>query len=60
MSGSNVVGAKAGGIVDKLLELDFAVTQNVRIGCAPALVFTQKVLKYVVPVLGGKVCRMQF
>ena len=59
MTGGDQVGAQSQGVIEKGLELDLAVTEDIRIRRAPGLVFGQKVLEYVIPVLGGKVGGMQ-
>ena len=59
MTGGDQVGAEAQGIVEEGFELDLAVTQDVRVRCAPGLVFGQEVLEHVVPVFCGEVDGVQ-
>ncbi|KPX61431.1 Uncharacterized protein ALO39_05535 [Pseudomonas syringae pv. lapsa] len=59
MACSNKVGAEHQCVVEKRLELDFAVTQDVRVRRAPGLVLFKEVLEDVVPVLGREVGRVQ-
>jgi hypothetical protein len=55
MTGSDGVRAQAHGVVQKGFELDFGVAQDIRVGRAPGLVFTQKLGKYAVFVVSGKI-----
>ena len=59
MTRRNQVGAQHQRIIQEGLELDFPVAQDVRVGRAPRLVLLEKVLKNIVPVLGGEVCGVQ-
>ena len=60
MSGRNKVGAQHFGILKEGFELYFAIAEDVRIRCSACFVFMQKVLEYVVPVLCGEVCLVEF
>src|SRR5690606_5436197 len=59
VAGGDQVAAQHGRILKKDFELDFPVTEDVRIGCAPGFVFRQKMLKHIVPVLSGEVGGVQ-
>lgn len=59
VASSNQVGTEDHRVVEERLELDLAVTQDVRVRCAAGLVFGQEVLEHVVPVLGGEVGGVQ-
>ena len=52
--------AKAHGVVQKCLELDLRVTQDVRVGRAPRLVFGQKLGKHTIFVFSSKVDVLDF
>ena len=55
MAGGDFLGPQAHGVVQKGLELDFGVAQDVGVGRAPAAVFAQEFGKHPVLVLCGKV-----
>ena len=55
MSGSNFYGAKFFGMLQESLELDFAVTQDVGVGCPACAVFGEEFLKSIFPVFGSKI-----
>src|SRR5690554_6054984 len=59
VTGGDQIGTQQLGILKKCLELDLAVAEDIRVGSAPGLVFFQKVLEYIVPVLGRKVGTVQ-
>jgi hypothetical protein len=55
VSGGNLFGTQAHGMVQKGLELDLGIAQHIGVGRAPGLVFAQEFGKHAVLVLGGKV-----
>ena len=55
MTGRNFVRADLHRVIQKRLELDFGVAQNVGVGRAAGLVFAQKFSEHAVFVVGGKV-----
>ena len=55
VAGGNFLGAQAHGVVQKSLELDFGVAQDVGVGRAAGLVFAQELGEHAVFVVGGKV-----
>ena len=59
MAGRDEIGAEITGIVEKSLELDFLVAQDVGVRRAPCRVLGQEHLEHMIPVLGGKVHRLQ-
>ncbi len=52
MAGGDSIGPEGQGMIEKRLELDLLVAQHIRVGCAPGLVFVQKILEHPVPVFG--------
>jgi len=55
VAGSNIVRAQGDSVVQKRLEFDFLVAEDVRVGGATGLVFSQKMFEYPVPVLSSKI-----
>ena len=53
------VGTQDLGVVEKYLKFDFAVTEDIRVGCATGAVLFEKVLEDIVPVISGKISRVQ-
>ena len=60
VTGSDVIAAEVLRIGKKFLELDFAVTQNIRIRRSAGLVFAQENRKYPLPILMGKINRLEW
>ena len=59
MPRGNSVGPKNLGVVEKHLKFNFTVTENVGVGCATGAVLSEKVLEDIVPVVSGKIGRVQ-
>ena len=55
MAGGYFFGTQAQGMIEKSLELDLGIAQNVRVGRAPGAVLAQKFGKHPVLVFGGKI-----
>jgi hypothetical protein len=55
MAGGDFLGPQAHGVVQKRLELDLGVAQDVGVGRAPSLVFAHKLGKNPVFVIGRKI-----
>ena len=57
MAGGDAIRAKLDGVVEKCLEFDFRVAQDVGVRCAPSLVFAQKITEHALPVFRGEIHR---
>lgn len=59
MAGGDALCAERLRCVEKMLELDFAVAQHVRVRRAPGRVFGQEMLENAAPVFAGEVAEMK-
>src|SRR6185312_15003861 len=59
MAGGDLFRAEHASLVEEGLELDLAIAQHVRIGCAAGAVFGKKVLEHAIPVLRREVARVE-
>src|SRR5690554_1909079 len=59
MPGSNGDTAQFHRMVEESLELDFTVTEDIRIGSSAGPVFIKKVLEDIIPVFHGKIGFME-
>ena len=59
MPGGDQIGTQGFGVGHELLELDLPIAEHVRIRRSARVVFLEKLLEDVVPVLGGEVGRVQ-
>ncbi len=55
MTGGDVLGSQADGVIQKGFEFNLCVTQNIGVGCPPRLVLSDKFSEDAVFVLGRKV-----
>jgi hypothetical protein len=55
VTGGNLLGAQAHGVVQERLELDLGIAQDVGVGRAAGLVLAQELGEHAVLVLGGEV-----
>ena len=59
VSGGYCVRAQRPRVVQESPELDFAIAQDIRVGCAPRAIFLEEVLEHVVPVFRGEIGSVQ-
>jgi len=59
VAGGNIVRAELVGVVEKNFKFYFSIAQNIWIWRAAGPVLIKKMLKYIVPVLAGKIGGMQ-
>src|SRR5699024_2278267 len=55
MARCNQIGAQTVGVLYKSIELDFPVTQDIRVGCAPGNVAVEKMTENACLVFAGKI-----
>jgi hypothetical protein len=60
VAGGNKIGSQFERVVKKCPELDFPVTDDIRTGGAPGLVFIEKMPEYTLPVFSRKTGCVQF